>query len=149
MVQVAELQRWQHHYFSLVVQQGVKQYFTVVGQKLFCCCLFYAIATLFHLYYDSDMMYTMRRRMHDPTPLLTQGTFNLPHHIGMVWEELAFDDPVSYTQQWQSKLAEVMTWGIKPPTFRLRLRMLTVNHSATEDTTSVAMIADYDVAPYL
>ena len=29
----------------------------------------------------------------------TQGIFNLPHHIGMVWQELAFDDAVSYTQQ--------------------------------------------------
>ena len=28
----------------------------------------------------------------------TQGIFNLQHHIGMVWEELAFDGAVSYTQ---------------------------------------------------
>ena len=34
-----------------------------------------------------------------PTLLLTQGIFNLPHHIGMVLEELTFDDAVSYTQQ--------------------------------------------------
>ena len=33
-----------------------------------------------------------------PTPLLTQGIFNLPHHIGMVWEELAFDYATSYIQ---------------------------------------------------
>ena len=24
--------------------------------------------------------------------------FNLPHHIGMAWEEVAFDDAVNYTQ---------------------------------------------------
>ena len=30
--------------------------------------------------------------------LLTQEIFNPPHHIGMVWEELAFDDAVRYTQ---------------------------------------------------
>ena len=34
-----------------------------------------------------------------PTLLLTQGIFNLPHHIGMVWEQLSFDDAVSYTQR--------------------------------------------------
>ena len=37
----------------------------------------------------------------------------------MAREELAFDDTVSYTQQWKSKLAEVMGPGIEPPTFRL------------------------------
>ena len=47
----------------------------------------------------SDMLYEMRRRKPDPTLLLTHGIFNLVHHIGMVWEELAFDDAVSYTQQ--------------------------------------------------
>ena len=31
--------------------------------------------------------------------LPTQGIFNLTHHIAMVWEELAFDDAVSYTQR--------------------------------------------------
>ena len=35
--------------------------------------------------------------MYEPTLLSTQGIFNLSHHIGMVWEELAFDDAVSYT----------------------------------------------------
>ena len=44
-------------------------------------------------------MYEMRRRKPEPTLLLTQGIFNLPHHIGMVREELAFDDGVSYTQR--------------------------------------------------
>ena len=28
------------------------------------------------------------------------------HHIDMVWEKLAFDDAVRYTQCWKSKLAE-------------------------------------------
>ena len=32
----------------------------------------------------------------------------------MASEELVFDDIVSYTQQWKSKLAEVMAWGIEP-----------------------------------
>ena len=45
------------------------------------------------------MMYEMRR----PTLLPTQRIFNLPRHIGMAREELAFDDTVSYTQ-WGSGL---------------------------------------------
>ena len=64
-----------------------------------CLLLFYAIAILFQLYHGGDMMYEMRRRMPEPTFLLTQRIFNLLHHIVMVSEELAFDDAVSYTQQ--------------------------------------------------
>ena len=46
--------------------------------------LFYARATVFHLYHGGNMMYEIRRRTPEPTPLLTQGIFNLQHHIGMV-----------------------------------------------------------------
>ena len=42
-------------------------------------------------------MHKMMRRKPDPTLLMTQGILNLPHHTGMVREELAFDDAVSYT----------------------------------------------------
>ena len=59
--------------------------------------LFYVIATVFQLLLDGDMIYEMRRWKREPTLLLTQGIFNLPHNIGMVWEELAFDNAVSYT----------------------------------------------------
>ena len=45
-----------------------------------------------------DMMYEMRRRKPMPTLLPTQGIVNLPHHIGMLGEQLAFDDAVTYTQ---------------------------------------------------
>ena len=45
------------------------------------------------LYHGGDMMYEMRKLKPEPTLLPTQGNFNLPHHIGM-----AFDDPVGYTQ---------------------------------------------------
>ena len=45
------------------------------------------------------MMYDMRRRKAEPTLLPTHGICNLPHHIGIVGEELAFDDTVSYQQQ--------------------------------------------------
>ena len=41
------------------------------------------------------MMYEMRRKP-EPTHLPIQEIFNLPHYIDMVWEELAFDDSVSY-----------------------------------------------------
>ena len=64
-----------------------------------CLLLFYAIATVFKLYHDGDMMYyDMRRRKPKPTVLPTQGIFNLPYNIGMVSEELAFGDAVSYAQ---------------------------------------------------
>ena len=59
---------------------------------LVCLLLFYAKATVFQLYHGSDMIYEMRRRKPEPTLLPTQGFFNLPHHTGMVWEELGFDD---------------------------------------------------------
>ena len=44
------------------------------------------------------MMYEMRRKL-KLTLLQTQRIFKLPHHIGMVGEELTFDDDLSYTQQ--------------------------------------------------
>ena len=44
------------------------------------------------------MMHEMRRKKSEPRLLLTQGIFNLPHHIGKVGEDLAFDEAVSYTQ---------------------------------------------------
>ena len=44
------------------------------------------------------MMYEMGRRKPEPTHLPKQGIFKIPHHIGMVREELAFDDAISYTQ---------------------------------------------------
>ena len=43
------------------------------------------------------MMYEMRKRKLKFTLLLTRGIFNLPHHINMVSEELAFGDAGSYT----------------------------------------------------
>ena len=69
----------------------------VTDAKYFVCLLFYAIDKVFLLYHDGDMMYEMRRK---PKPILlpSQGFFNLPNHLGMVQEELAFDGTVSYTQ---------------------------------------------------
>ena len=49
-----------------------------------CLLLLSAITTLFQLYHDSNMMYEIRRRKPEPTILLTQWIFNLPHHIGIV-----------------------------------------------------------------
>ena len=57
------------------------------------------MATVFQLYVGGDVIYEMHRRKPEPTLFLTQGIFNLPHHIGIVLEELAFDDAVGYTQQ--------------------------------------------------
>ena len=69
-------------------------------KQYFVCLLFYAISTVFQLYHGGDMMcdYEMRRRKPKHTLLPIQGIFNLPHHIVMAWEELAFDDVVSYAQ---------------------------------------------------
>ena len=63
----------------------------------FVLLLFYTIVAIFQLYHGGDMVYEMRRRKTEPTLLLTQ-VFYLPHHAGMVWEKLAFDDAISYTQ---------------------------------------------------
>ena len=43
-------------------------------------------------------MYEMRRHKPEPTLLLTDGIVKLPHHIGMLSEELAFDDTVGAAQ---------------------------------------------------
>ena len=60
-----------------------------------------SIIVLCHANMGGDTMYEMRRRKPDPTLLLTQGTFSLAHHTGLVLEELAFDDALDlhYTQQ--------------------------------------------------
>ena len=53
-------------------------------------------------------MYEIRRRKPEPTLLPNQGIFNLPHHIGMVWEELIFYEVVDcsaakcYNRDWDS-----------------------------------------------
>ena len=53
--------------------------------------------SVFQLYHDGDMIYEMRKRNPKPTRLATQGISNLPQNIGMIWEELDFDETVSYT----------------------------------------------------
>ena len=73
--------------------------------KLFVLLLLYAIATVFLLYHGNDMIHELRRRKPEPTILSMQGIFNLPHH--MIWEEVAFDDAVSYTQQGKWLVAQL------------------------------------------
>ena len=68
-----------------------------ITPSLFVCCCF-TIATVFQLYHGGEMMYKKRRKKAWAyTFTNSRNFFNLPHHIGMVWEELAFDDAVSYT----------------------------------------------------
>ena len=72
------------------------------------------------------MMYEMRRRKPELRLLPTQEIFNLPHHIGMVSEEHAFDDAVSYTQQekWNAaQLNVVAVIGIRTPVPRVTYPM--------------------------
>ena len=61
-------------------------------------CWLYALTPVFQLFNDSDMMDQTRRRKPETTVLPTQGFFNCSHYIGMVWQKLAFDDTISYTQ---------------------------------------------------
>ena len=93
---------------------------TVIIMDMFVCLLFYAIATVFQLDHGGDMMYEMRRRRKpEATLLLTQGTFNFPHHIGIIWEELAFDNAVSYIQQGNGhQYSALNKWAISPPGFK-------------------------------
>ena len=66
---------------------------------LFDCLLLFYAATLFQLYHGVDMnLWDEKNKAQAYNFTDSNGTFNLPHHIGMVWEELAFDDRVSYTQ---------------------------------------------------
>ena len=108
-------------------------------------CLSYAIATVFQLYQG---MNEMRRKKPEPTLLLTQGILSLPHHIDMVWEELGFDDAVSHTQWWKSKLAEMMAWGIELPTFRFGVwlwkKVRPPNHSVMYSLMNIQCISIKD-----
>ena len=80
--QAEELQQWWHNYFSLVILAMSEVVLHSCWTNL--VCLFYAIATVFQLYYGSYMMYEMRRGKPRPTLLPTQGIYKLPHHTSMV-----------------------------------------------------------------
>ena len=73
---------------AVITELGAAQ--DVLVACLFDLLLFYVRATVFQLYHDGNMMHEMRRRKPELTLLPTQEIFNLPHHIGMVGEELAF-----------------------------------------------------------
>ena len=69
-----------------------------------CLLLFYAVATLFQLYHDSDIMYEMRQRKARVYTFTYSQDLSPPTpYKHRVCQELAFDDAVSYTQ-WRSKL---------------------------------------------
>ena len=119
--------------------------------RFVCLLLFYAIATVFQLYHGNDMMYEMRRRNPKPTLVPTQGIFNPPHHIGTVWEELAFNDVVSYkytTWKWIAAPRNVISvtrirtivpkgnlpcaltnWAISPPPYSQVDASISSSHS--------------------
>ena len=69
------------------------------------------------------MMLKMRPRKPKSTLLPSQGILNLPHHIGMVWEELTFDDAVSYIHtaaKWiAAQLNVIAMTGIRTPVSRV------------------------------
>ena len=73
------------------------------------------------------MMYKVRRRKPEPTLLASQWIFDLPHQIGMVWDEVDFDDTKLYiVGKWIAAPLNVMAvmghqpnaltnWAISPP----------------------------------
>ena len=71
---------------SIIQGRSQLLFYSGIGGIMFLCflLLFYAIATEFQLYNGGDMMDEMRRRNPELTFLRTQGSCNLPHHIGMV-----------------------------------------------------------------
>ena len=77
----------------------------------------------------------------------TQGIFNLWYHVGMVWEELTFEAALNYTQQWKSKLAEVMAWGNWTRGLQIRNansnKVRHANHSTTEDASAPVGVCVY------
>ena len=52
------------------------------------------------------MMFEIRTRKPERTLLPTEGIFNLPHHVGLVWEELAFDDTVIHSREMDCSIAK-------------------------------------------
>ena len=67
------------HNLTQVSILELSRYLTLKSKYDCLLLLFYAMATIFQLYLGSDMMYVMRRKF-EPTLVLTQGIFNLPHH---------------------------------------------------------------------
>ena len=73
------------------------------------------------------MMYEMRRR--NPGP--TQGIFNLPHHVGMIWE--AFDDAVEIQISGGDGIGNrISNLQIRSP---ISKKVRHSNHSAIDDAT--------------
>ena len=69
------------------------------------------------------MMYAIRRKS-EPTLLPTQKLVIIPHHIGIIWEELAYDATVSYTQWGKSTAAQlnvIVLTGFIPPFHRVTM----------------------------
>ena len=56
----------------------------------------------------------------EATLLPIQGIFNLPLHIDMVWKQLAFDDAVSYAQQWKIQIGRVDGMGNRNADLQIR-----------------------------
>ena len=122
-----------HIYIYIYIYEYVYIYVYICIYRRFCLfvclkstlLLFYAVSTsvaqlylgclLVMILHHSNSISVISRRLYDvwdeepePTLLPTQAIFNLPHHIGMVEDELAFDDYASYAQ-WGDGLLDVIT----------------------------------------
>ena len=104
------------------------------GQRLRGCehfsCLFSARFILCMAISLNSLVFTIRRqlvnRKPEPTLLPTQWIFNFPHHIDMIWEQLASDDTVWYTQCQFVRGDSMGNW-----TADLQIRSLTSEKSQT------------------
>ena len=76
------------HSQTNVSLQSKDNWFLMTQFLIVCLLLVYVIAMVFQWYHGSDMMYEMRRRKPDFAILPTQGIFNLPHQIGVLWYDI-------------------------------------------------------------
>ena len=81
-----------------------------IGGQLVCFCLFAVVLRCSNsvsvISWRSGMIYEMRRTKYGSILLTTQGIFNLPHHVGMVWKEPTF--------WWRCKLYTAGKWIATP-----------------------------------
>ena len=91
--------------------------FNIVCLFVVVLCYSNSISVTSWQWYDVLLKYyEMRRRKPELTLLPTQGIFNLAHHIGMVWEELASEKTKLYTAgKWSAAQLNVMAaTGFRP-----------------------------------
>ena len=140
-----------------------------IWDRLYCLLLFYAIAIVYFSYIMAVLWDVWEEKEKAWTySSTTQGIFDLRNHIGMVWEELAFGDAVSYTQRGNGQLNVMAVMGfvtLSPEALTQRLNPLSylhlpnmqwirvhyilsipaLNHNILMDTNHICMIFNYNI----